>query len=482
MFYWFIPSVNMTERRFSDTLRELATLPNSTVPTYEPDHPDAPLFHTVDFPYDNIRVHGLPMHFDAYTGVHGDHRWLEIPPGLGYLQAYWRKTMVWAEPPFNEMFLTTIAVVADRMGAVFGAYTSENSVLEYSRFYDFFNEYQSYVFLINRDVEAIGRQRLEGMGTCRRSRTGMAILLDGPFAEETKQMLNEVWRNSFSNKEWMEQSSEEPSEIQVVSEAKGAVQNVSPPAPIGRGSDLDPWPNWMFFGPLEALKTVFVFYYPSANHRPDAFERFFASLWEREKNPNLQRLEPVPLTPREEADIVMEKGELLLYLARMDKDAHKEGAQNDLGIKTVDRVPGIEGLSNGDDPPNLMAAFITANELNKAEHVTQFLRILELFAASIGPVYGHGTSNTEEFHEWMEKGMVPSHGLWPINMHSGDTDLLATTQAFFENNAESWSLLATEGGHTFLVHNDPRVSREGLDHGSLAEHLRRLDEGAGRHG
>jgi len=473
-FYWFIPTENMTEKRFSDTLKRLAALPESNIPVYEPDHPDAPLFQSVRLPSDNILVHGVPMYFSASTTYVRNEGWLELPEGIDYLMASWRKTDVSSIPPYSMMFLTTIATVADGMGAVFGTYTMDTIVCEFKSFREFFKNYHSYLFLSNTDVELVGLDTLEGMGTTVPAGNGLAILLDGPFANEAGDMLATIEARSSLVKGIMRRPRHEiPDHIE-------RVQGVPSPPPSGR---VNPGPDHsILIGPEEALMTFFVFRYPSENNTIERYESFFASLWERKKNPRLQGLPFVPMTPREEAETLLERGEFSTYLGKMDSDAFEVQGGNDVGIRLLPSLSSLVRPPAEDEVDDMMAAVISTNKLVMAEHLTQFVRILELFDSSLGPVHGHGSSNRQDFVAWWREGMDPLNSLWPINMFTEEGALLPKLTEFFDRHADRWSMHSTVDGHVFLVHNDTSCPRDALDGGALARALNDLNTREGSDG
>ncbi len=194
--YWFVPTENMTERRFSDTLKVLAELPMTNVPTYEPDHPDAPLLSSVKLPLMGFQIHNICMDFSASTEPSNYEDWFALPEHLEYLMASWRKWDISNEKPYDVMLLKTIGMVAETMGAVYAVYGHENRFMDLESFEQLWDVSQVFHFLSDPLVETVGRDSLINLGRVLEVRNGLVIMLHDNTYDQMIDLLKEMWRNS----------------------------------------------------------------------------------------------------------------------------------------------------------------------------------------------------------------------------------------------------------------------------------------------
>jgi hypothetical protein len=194
--YWLIPKENMTERRFSDTLRVLSDLPMTNVPTYEPDYPDAPLLSSVRLPLRGFQIHNICMDFIASTRPSDYEDLFALTEHLEYLVASWRKWDISDEVPYNVMLLKTIGMVAESMGAVYAVYGHENRFIDLESFEQLWDVSQVFHFVSNPLVETAGRDRFFNMGRVLEVSNGLVIKLYDDSYDQMIDLLKEMWLSS----------------------------------------------------------------------------------------------------------------------------------------------------------------------------------------------------------------------------------------------------------------------------------------------
>lgn len=193
-FYWFVPRKNMTEGAFAKSLRHVSELPHTIVPIYEPRYPDAPLLSSVSLPY--IAIGFADAMISASTMPH-DRPWGPgVPDHLEFISIFWEGFAI--SDLEREQLLKVVAMVAEGMGAVYGALVEQVEDVggEVFVFTDLISEGYSVLFLENELVELAGREVIDGLGRTLWVSNGVALLQEVPYEE-----LNPIIRDLFTRAE-----------------------------------------------------------------------------------------------------------------------------------------------------------------------------------------------------------------------------------------------------------------------------------------
>lgn len=443
---WIIPFENLTEKRFSDTMKSLLDLPRTEVYDYEPDHPYAALFSTVHLSYEGVLIHGLWMNFYSPgkpgEGIYG----IRMPKHLGMLEASWNKWDISIEEPYGEMFTTTMARIAEGMGAIYGTYTTEFEFEDDMTFEDFWKIGYAYRFLSWPLVEYVGRDRFKNMGDIVEVDNGFAIKLNGEFASDIDNVVREIWEGMDIFHGELVESIRDNAEPEVQKQEIGSEHLVRP-----KTFDLVASKDTPFF----------VCYYPLENHTLERYLHFFEERSTLEQETNDTEYKDQQSAVKKAAEDLFGNHEISTFFSSpltrpvIKKGRGREGQQ--VEIQLISGIPGGTEAEGRLSKLGLVTAMITTSKFGWPFHELEFLKGISLFAKHLEPIYGFGGPDLLAFSRLKTKGTPPENRLWPINLwrgHKEDDGRLSTINEYYSERPDRWMSLSPDPLSIILVNND----------------------------
>jgi len=459
-------------------LRSLSDLPFTSVYGYEPEYPDAHLFSTVQLKccVSIQGVYGILFNRSGWPGdsLHG----IEIPETLGYLEASWSKRDISLEEPYNELFTTTMARIAEGMGAVYGTYGGDY-YFEYDTppFEEFWKIGHSYRFLSWPMVDFIGKDRLEELGDTVEVSNGVAIR----FSDRCSTEIEEICRNIWEEMEILQSENDEPRKL--IDEIEVEKQEIDKEYFIDtKKFDLHPYRKRPFF----------VCFIPYDNHSRDVYARVLGEMETQSRlDPNTSG---TPADSINRANRLYDRYKIstVWFNLYTDKEAMQEHpwiavpevpwyssifkrkniVEYDI-FKTVIYldIELISGIPNGleaDDQfsrPGMVTALITIGDLDYSSQALVFLKAIEMFSTGVGAAYGFGCLDSLAYYQAVRKDESPGNRLWPINywrIVGSDDKRKQIVKDFYSQCPELWTIHSPDPSTVLLVYNDKRVEYSDL--------------------
>lgn len=484
--FWMIPRENLTEDRFAQSLKSLVDLPLTEVLVYEPEHPDAPLFSTVYHEVLDQMIQGVYFDFIASVDRVNTYWDIPIPQGYGYLKGYWNKRGVEYETPFNELLTTSIARIAEGMGAVFATYFSELVVENFSSFEEIWKTTSYYNFFAWPYVDVVGREAIEELGHTVEVENGIAVFYNKKeWWEEVPSILDAIWAEThFTYEKVIDENSkvrDTETERQVI-DKRFLMKS--------ERYEIYPSDSWVYF----------VCFYPLENHDRDRYTAFIEDVMTLE----MMAPESARSSWRDNNDFVdniLEKhrADLLITIPPFKHKSKRWGRRDIKGHCefTLQLISGLPDGSTAEDPLNrpgmVTAVFRCANKFYKdIEDIQVFLiNALKAFAPHLEPSFGFWITDNNWF--WKNKGDldVLERILWPITLYGPGEHLDERRRVLSDRFKEEygrtkrrWSALSPHPSFILLVNNrydiDDGYDMSGPDSMELQERLNVVLDGRER--
>lgn len=454
--YFIVPLDQLTEGRFADTMASFYHLPRTRLPEWDVEHPDAPLFSTVELP--EVIIGGVGMLFTASTAYEWEPS-IKMPENLGYLKVSIEKWTFEDIPEQHDVLLGILEDIFSGMGAHYMVADHEY-MLEYLDDFDDLLKVVGGVYIFSDEVIArLGEDNRPLLKGGHPIAGGLCLSYSRMFTEDMSKEIMERIRCLLE----VFQSRVDLSTMRGVTPSDWA----RPHDLYMQYPTLDDLPDILM---PNARTGLFLWgYYPKRNHTKERITDFLRSAMSNEwlrigTRPCFEALD-------HNVDRLL-NGRTKMYLndVKIDYLYFLTGHVN-IEIICTSKVGDQVGYGSSMERDDMVSILLiiedTMSSLKAYELVAPFyLRLVDAFTKTLEVEFAFGHSDYNLFSLKYDTMAPPEERLWPVtvlNLSNMNPDVVDSLRSFWEDHVDRWAWYEIDDGRVLLHYNSLMVPVDELD-------------------